>query len=536
MIALNHSDEYPKLVIYESRSTLKKLWVEFEFIYGCRKYDDCLIVPLELPILELLLQYGCRPDSETAAWLEQQRDAETRLARPAMYDDVQLDHPKAALLYPYQRVGANFLVKRSRVVLADQQGLGKTAEAIIAVEISRWHDKVLIVCPKSLLGVWRDEIAKWAALHLPVTIVETRTQTSKITEYHAGWLACSYDTLRREDTIARISWDWVIADESQNLKNRATQNYRAVSSLKTRRIAFLTATPMGNGPHELWTMLHLIDPKRYSSYWRFRDLFCEYDPWEPHARVTDTRHPDLLRRELAPRMLQRKKADVQKQLPPKTVQRVPLGLNPKQEKHYDEMARYALVTLTSGDTLDALAPIAQLGRLRQILSTPATLGLADDSSKLDAAMDLIQSTDEKVVVFTLFRATVQALCSRLSREGVEHTYLWGGLTLDEIDAVKHRLDTDARVLVATLQTGGVGLTLTAASTCIFIDQHYNPEKQEQAQDRLHRISQTKPVTVYNLYCPNTVDDLVEEILQRKVLMTTAILGKALIEALQRRLP
>jgi len=326
----------------------------------------------------------------------------------------------------------------------------------------------------------------------------------------------------------------ILVHNCQAIKNRETQNYRAVSSLKTRRIAFLTATPMGNGPHELWTMLHLIDPKRYSSYWRFRDLFCEYDPWEPHARVTDPRHPDLLRKELAPRMLLRKKADVQKQLPPKTIQRIPLGLNPKQEKHYDEMSKHALVTLTSGVVLDALAPISQLGRLRQILSTPATLGLADDSSKLDAAMDLIQGTDEKVVVFTLFRATVQALCSRLTKLNVAHVHLWGGMTMDEIDTAKYRLDTDARVLVATLQTGGVGLTLTAASTCIFIDQHYNPEKQEQAQDRLHRISQTKPVTVYNLYCPNTIDDLVEEILQRKVTMTTAILGRALIEALQRR--
>ena len=501
MISLDHSDSWPKLMIYEIQPVLKRLWRELEFIYGCQLHRDCITTPLDLSLLELLLQLHCKPDNDVTMWLNQQRESEELLARPAMPYDVHIEHPRADLLRPYQRVGANFLVKRCRSILADNAGMGKTCQAILSVETSKWHNTVLVLCPKSLLGVWRDEITKWSVLRMPVTIVETKTRARQVAAYTAGWLVCSYDTLRREDILATRNWDWVICDESQILKNRETKAYRAVSQLKSRRIAFLTGTPMGNGPHELWTMLHLIDPKRYSSYWRFRDMFCEYDPWEQHVRVTGVRHPDLLRKELAPRMLQRKKEDVLKQLPPKTMQRIPLGLNPKQENYYDEMAKYALVTLTTGNVLDALVPIAQLGRLRQILSTPATLGLADDSSKLDAALDLIQGTDEKVVVFTLFRATVQALCTRLVKAQVPCVYLWGGLTLDEIDAAKHHLETDARVLVATLQTGGVGLTLTAASTCIFIDQHYNPEKQEQAQDRLHRISQTKPVTVYNLYCP-----------------------------------
>ena len=200
------------------------------------------------------------------------------------------------------------------------------------------------------------------------------------------------------------------------------------------------------------------------------------------------------------------------------------------------MAKRFYIELSETKKLYAVNVISMITRLRQILSTPANFDLPDESVKLDAAIDIVLGTDSRIVIFTAFRKTVDALCKRLTKAEVSHTRIWGGMTSEEISQEEARLNTgEVRVLVATLQSGGVGLNLVGANTAIFIDRHYNPEKQTQAEDRLHRGGQTQKVHVISLYCPNTVDDLVEAILTKKISMQKAVLGPAFLEDLKKRL-
>lgn len=283
-----------------------------------------------------------------------------------------------------------------------------------------------------------------------------------------------------------------------------------------------------------------IDPKRYTSYWRFFELYVDYaeDEWTGTRTITGIRNSDLLRRELAPRMAMRKKADVGLGLPPKEHQEIPLTMEEKQLRLYVQMVKESRLSLLADDedegetVVTASTPLAIMTRLRQILSTPATLGFPDHSIKLDAAMDIIQGTQEGVVVFAMFRATVDALYARLTRVGIPALRLMGGVQAETLaEAEKGLLEGTIRVVIGTISFAGVGLNLTGASVVVFVDKHFNPNWQHQAEDRVHRIGQTRNVLVLALYCPNTIDDLVNAILERKIGMQEPILRKRLLDEL-----
>jgi SNF2 family DNA or RNA helicase len=453
-----------------------------------------------------------------------------------------------------------FLCAQGNCLLGDDQGTGKTLQAIVAAESTQHHQNVLVVCPNTLKGVWAQEHAKWTAHpDTPVAVIEAGSRAQQQDAFTGGWVVVNYEALRAEAvfrkervprtlkmrqvldgaaTRARFywnrRWDWVILDEAHRLKGRDTQTYQAVQALQARRLLCLTGTPLQNEPGELWTLLHLLDPGRYSSYWRFFGLYVDYteDPFYGRREIHGVRNEHLLRREIAPIVLRRTKAEVLPYLPPKTYQTVPVGMTPTQRKAYREMHREMYLTLSSGDELEARSVVAQILRLRQLLSTPANFDLPDRSGKLDAAVELIQDAPGKVVVFTLFRRTVACLGARLQRAKIPHAELLGGMSTAEVEAAKAALNTgEARVLVATLGAGGVGHTLTGASTVLFVDQHWNPAMQEQAVDRLHRIGQEEPVRVLNLVVPGTVDDLVEATLLRKLAMVRVVLGRPLVEEL-----
>jgi SWI/SNF-related matrix-associated actin-dependent regulator 1 of chromatin subfamily A len=167
--------------------------------------------------------------------------------------------------------------------------------------------------------------------------------------------------------------------------------------------------------------------------------------------------------------------------------------------------------------------------LRQIASTTATLDdNTDHSSKLDATVDLILENTGKIVVFFQFRKSVFALCRRLDKLGIKYIQAVGGMKEDVSDLAAQFQEDDSKVFIATLDTGGEGLTLTKASTIVFGEKHWNPAKQKQAEDRVHRISQTNPVTVISLHCTGTVDDIVESVVQRKMSVYSAIINEEIV--------
>lgn len=478
-------------------------------------------------------------DKRARDWYDHIVSQEDRRIAYGRDEDASIKYPTAEKLWPFQRAGANFLMNTKRCLLCDEPGLGKTATTIVAVEASRRSKRVLVVCPSSLKDWWRVETERWAVPTPNITVIQAATRERQMREYFRngtlGWLILNWELLRLMPQLRETIWDWIVCDEAHRVKNRKTQVFGALNRLKSARMTLLTGTPFANHPAELWTLLHLVEPKKYTSYWRFFEMYVAYKvDWWGHKEIRGARNVKLLRRELSSRMLRRTKEYCLPQLPSKTYKTIPLRLTARQRKMYKDMAREMLVELEDGDVLEAPTVMAMITRLRQITSTTATLEDTDHSAKLDATIDLIRDTDEKVVVFTQFRNTVTALCQRLARERISYTFVWGGQRPGGVsEAVQTFQDDPAvRVFVGTTQTGGVGLTLTAARTLVFIDKHWNPAQQAQAEDRIHRIGQHNAVQIIDLHCIDTVDRLVDDVLHSKLRTIKEVLAPRLREHLE----
>lgn len=500
---------------------------------GISRLPGRTLLPADIRLYELIrVITGEKGDASVLSWYETERETEKARAALQEPEDVEIPHNNQKLLYPYQRIGANFIARIGRVIVADEPGLGKTAQTITAVEMTA-HANVLIICPNTLKLHWAAEKAKWTQFpNEQVTVVSPKNRS--MLKDCEGWFIINYQLFWSTPWIKQWNWDWLIVDEAQNAKNRDTVTYSLLSELRAKRIALLTGTPFGNHPGEMWTLLNLLYPRQYTSYWRFYAMYVEYDGVIGQGtRPVDSKNESLLRRDLLSKMLQRKKETVYPQLPAKIIRKVPLEMEDKQLKRYVKMVEDSIIELGNGENLRALLPISVLLRLRQILSTPACFGLPDESCKLDAAMDLIMNSPDRLLVMTLFRGTVTALSNRLTTAKVPHGIIMGGMGQDNAANIQKQLNSgEIKVAVCTMQSGGVGLNLVGANTAIIIDKHYNPEKQIQAYDRIHRIGQTKNVYIVELLCPGTVDDLVEAILARKINMSESVFARALIEDLK----
>jgi SNF2 family DNA or RNA helicase len=274
----------------------------------------------------------------------------------------------------------------------------------------------------------------------------------------------------------------------------------------------------------------------------FKDMYA-YELYSVHGHPkysSRIRNLPLLKREVAPYMIRHLKAEVGIQLPPKRAQRMPLFMLPEQVAAYRDAVRLMMIELSDGTILDIPNIVAKLTRLRQITSGLATIKLADGtpgpdiSAKLDAAMELIEDrAGDPIVVFSMFRETIKALGRRLTKAGVPWSQIMAEMSSEEVSESKERFaQGGTKVMIGTIGVGGVGHTLTAADTLIFIDKHYNPDHQLQAEDRIHRIGQQRPCLIISLHVNHTVDDFVESIVTGKELMTRSLMTHSLRENLE----
>jgi len=458
-------------------------------------------------------------DAPVDDWAQDEReDAACRLQALNYrgYDDITVSR-----LYPFQQRRSSFIRNGGSVILADSPGTGKTAQTICALNERK---KYLVLCPKSLISWWAYEIGQWQRQDMPIIPLTAPFKEHELDTLECGWVVTNWESIRNKTMFGDINWSAVIGDESQKIKSKKTILFKAVKALSTDRFIFLTGTPMSKDPSDLWTMLNIIQPSVFTSFWRFREWFCEYNPHDPYSKVTGIRNNHTLQTVLSLYMLRRTIDEVGIDLPPKTVQEIPVEMPPQQRKAYKDMATKLMIELENGDNIEAWTPLALLTRLRQLASTTATLDKTDYSGKLDYVMDEV-ATGEKLVVFTTFRNTVDALSKRLTEKKVKHLILLGGMKTEDIGLLVKQFqeDSDTQVLIGTVQTGGVGLTLTASSRVIFVDRHYNPTVQEQAEGRLWRLTQKNHVHILIPYHKDTVDEQVKAILEHKLGLTHAVL-------------
>jgi len=445
-----------------------------------------------------------------------------------------------ATLRPYQARGISWLSATADVeggaVLADEMGLGKTVQAI-GLLVVRVHGPALVVCPKSLVSNWLREIRRFAPTldargWSPHDPQESSAASGSVT-------VVTYSTLRNHaEMLRRITWETVVFDEAQALKNPRTQVSRAARGLNSRARIALTGTPVENHLDELWSLLNLVAASRFAHRAVYRRRFTV------PATAGDSDALTRLRAATAPVMLRRSKADVASSLPPKIDNPVLCDLSGEQTEMYDRVLAETVDAGFGSGVARHGKVLAALTRLKQLCNHPGLIDgnvvdLAGRSGKLDACTDVLASNLESgsaTLVFTQYRATGDLLRRHLVEQfGVDAPFFHGGLTAADRDDLVDRFQRGLTepIMVMSLKAGGIGLTLTHASEVIHFDRWWNPAVEAQASDRVHRIGQQKTVTITTLTTATTIEEHIAAMHDRKSTVSSHAADASVVAELAR---
>jgi superfamily II DNA or RNA helicase len=476
-------------------------------------------------------------DGDLGALLEKLRDA----GAPGEAEIVGIHGD----LRPYQRRGVAWLQRLAELgmggVLADEMGLGKTLMAI-SLLTSRQQDRPhLVVCPTSVVGNWERELARFAP---DVPVIRHHGPERPVTRraFKPGHVTVtSYALLRRDlGMLEDVDWDAVVFDEAQQIKNPSSKGARAARSLTARMRVAMTGTPIENRLSELWAIVDVTNPGLLGPQRTFNERFAvPIERWHDEGAAT------RLRRLVAPFVLRRRKDDpeVSVDLPPKQEITVACSLTREQASLYQATVESAFQGQGMGtNAFERRGRIlALLTALKQICNHPAqylrdapagTDRLQGRSGKLARATEILGElvdADERALVFTQFREMGELLVGHLGRTlGLpEVPFLHGGVPLLRRDAMVQRFQEDedaAPILLVSLRAGGTGLNLTRASHVLHYDRWWNPAVEDQATDRVHRIGQTRAVTVHTLVTAGSIEERIAELLDRKRALADAVVG------------
>jgi SNF2 family DNA or RNA helicase len=452
--------------------------------------------------------------------------------------------------YEYQDLDlgyvADVLREHGGAYIGWERGLGKTIGAIAVAE-DVGANRILVVCPNTAKqSVWADELERWMP-DAEVTVLpnEKKKREAVLAKLKgrvprlAGpveVLVVHYEALaliakERTDWYGWKKygdWDLIVMDEAHRLANPKTQMHRAAMKIPTRYKLALSGSVIQNHPEEIYGVLNWLFPDNYSSKWRdWNDRFLDYVESGRRRVLIGPRVEalDEMRQELGVFMVYRRKAD-ELDLPERTEQTLYVDLSPKQRAAYDDLRDSYVARLDSGESIVAIEPVVLLTRLRQVASGLDLVSQeVRDSSKLDLVEDLIRDDpDEPYVVFTWFRGNAVELGRRLSDLGA--TVVTGDTPHKQrAVAIRQFQEGVGRVFIGTISTLGESVNLHRAANAIFVDRSWNPAQNAQAQDRIYRIGQVRPVTVTNVIARNTVDELrVQPVLNDKDELRRLILG------------
>lgn len=463
-------------------------------------------------------------------------------------------------LYPFQQANVDKLYKQRSRLVGDEMGLGKTLTGIELDKINRRdvengrYKKTLIVAPLTVLPVWEEHLKEQT--DLPVTVIDNKSRqgfiNAALKPERFGYFVCHWDALRLMPELTKVKWFHIIADEAHRAKNRKAQQTRALKRLPTTFKTGLSGTPGDDKPQDLWSVINWLWPKYYTSYWRFfkHYVVSEFDERRGYHKVTGVKNVEGLHEEMAPWFARHLKAEVLKDLPPRYYSRIPVTLGQKQRRAYDQMQK-EMIAWVEGKTdaeletpLIASQVVAQLTRLQQFALgymefNPELKGgqggwqISEPSAKLDVVMDILADNEgEPIVVFSQFKSVLNILARRLEKKGISYGMVTGDIKKgDRALAVEQFQAGELQVFMGTIAAAGEGITLTRASTVVFLDRAWRHSQNRQAEDRLHRIGQQEAVQVIDLVAQNTVDLGRLQKIERKASWVRQIIGDP--EPLQR---
>lgn len=472
-------------------------------------------------------------------------------------------------LLPFQKdYEIQKLIDQPGVIIGDDMGLGKTVEAI-ALDLVRRHRRAqydierighpvkmhtLVICPMSMISEWEDHVREWAP-GLSVIAIDRKNRfpfAQAVLKGNYDVYIMHWDVVRLMPELKRRTWFHIIGDEAHRVANRDAQVTYHVKRIPTLFISELTGTPCTARPEQFWSLLNWVKPKRFTSFWRFfnhhviyvqhsKDYcgVCGKFHKSAYKELVGVAQEDELLNEIRPYFTRRLKEQVLDDLPEKYYRTIKVDLDPRQRRVYDQMKNDMLAWIGEHENEPLAAPqaLAKLVRLQQLACAYAEIvptkvrkrhkhsdycqvgcnkdwdesivdkvHLIEPSSKLDAVMEIIESSDKQFVVFSQSKQVIKMLEARLAAKKIPVGILTGDTSqVDRAGIIRAFQGEQLRVFAGTIAAGGVGITLTASSTVIFLDRSWSPAVNKQAEDRLHRIGQKSAVLVIDIVARNTVD-------------------------------
>ena len=423
-------------------------------------------------------------------------------------------------LRPYQRVDAEFLELRESAGVFNEQRTGKTPTTLVA-NIPKMKRNIFI-CPSGLKLNWEREFVTWAGVGKVYVVSGTPKKRAEIYGNYAmcknATLIIGYETLRNDVEILLKQvkkFDLLIADEAHRLRNFKTKQSKAVYKIgKVSKHCYpLTGTPAVNHPSDVFGILKLLRPSKFTSFWNFVDRYFGYyeTQWGRELSALRKDRVEEFQGMLNVMSVQRKRAEVMAWLPKITIRDIELEMDKKQAKLYNEIFVYNVL---NGDIIPNA--ITQITRLRQASVDPNLIGVKTKSPKLEFIKEYIKDNpNEKIMVFSMFTSFLD----RVKKELPQAQMLTGKQSQVEKQRSVDRIQKgSAKLLLANIIAGGVGWTLDKVDTMIFTDWSYVPAEMEQARDRF--IPTQKDVVyggkqIINLDMRGSIDSKIREIVSKK---------------------
>lgn len=441
-------------------------------------------------------------------------------------------------LRPYQARGVGWLAFMERwglgACLADDMGLGKTPQLLGFLLTLKAEgllkSPVLIVCPTSVISNWWHEIGKFSPtlktlIHHGEGRKKGQPLVKSLKDYHL--VLTSYALLHRDlSSLKLVSWQGIVLDEAQNIKNVQTQQSQAVRQLTAGFHIALTGTPVENRLSELWSILDFLNPGFLGSGSFFQKRFAQ-----PIEKYGDHHSLYRLQNLVRPFILRRLKTDptIAQELPEKLEMTVYCSLSQRQVELYQDLVTKSLHILETESGIKRQGQIlALLTQLKQLCNHPAhllkcpSLEPPEDSGKLlrlEAMLEEVIEAGDRALIFTQFTEWGQLLKPYLeSKFKQEVLFLHGGTPRLQRakDIERFQIDpTGPQLFLLSLKAGGTGLNLTRANHVFHIDRWWNPAVENQATDRAFRLGQTRNVQVHKFVCTGTLEEKIQDLISQK---------------------
>ncbi len=411
--------------------------------------------------------------------------------------------------------------------LADDMGLGKTLQTITFLQhiVEKYPGEThLVICPTSLMYNWQTELDKFAPGLSYSIYYGLGREFNKDVFSGNNIIITSYGTVRNDlRHFCEYLFGYIILDESQTIKNPASQTAKAVQLLRARNRFVLSGTPVQNNTFDLYAQMQFLNPGMLGSQDFFKTEYAQ-----PIDKNGDKEKMARLKQLIYPFLLRRTKEQVAGDLPDKTETVLWCEMNTEQRKIYNSFKEYyrqSIFNRIKGDGLgkSSIYILEGLTKLRQICDSPAILNeeekYPNTSTKLE---ELIREIEEntgrhKALVFSQFVTMLKLVEETLISHGISYLYLDGSSSaMQRKQLVKQFQEDDGiRVFLISLKAGGVGLNLTSADYVYLVDPWWNPASEQQAIDRTHRIGQNKKVFAYKMICKDTVEEKILRLQEKK---------------------